>query len=137
MSAKVEKIQKNINGAFVLFQPDRRGYLSLDEFEHAVMKTRKKTGELKPGDELLVQVDKEAIKQKLPRLTTNLTLSGKYLVMSTGRKSLNFSRKLSADREEPPEEVISSGGRGRFWNDYTYQCAGNIRRGNIAGIRRH
>ena len=112
--AKVEKIQKNINGAFVLFQPDRRGYLSLDEFEHAVMKTRKKTGELKPGDELLVQVDKEAIKQKLPRLTTNLTLSGKYLVMSTGRKSLNFSRKLSADERSCLKKLFPPAGEEDF-----------------------
>ena len=111
---QIEKIQENINAAFVRIQPHMNGYLSLDDCSHAILKTRKKTEQLKAGDELLVQVDKEALKQKLPRLTTNLTVSGKYLVLSTGRRSLNFSRKLNAEDKKQLKRLLSEVYDGNF-----------------------
>ena len=89
---KVEKILRNIDAAFVLIGPGQSCYLSLKEIQE-------EGRELKPGDQLLVQVDKEAMKQKLPRLTTNLTLSGKYLVLSSQRQTMNFSHKLKTEEK--------------------------------------
>lgn len=92
----VENIQKNIGAAFVRIQPGLTGYLPLSEQTEAVrkIKGRESDAALRPGDELLVQVAKEAIKQKQLRLTTNLSFSGKYLVLTTGKRTLNFSKRL-------------------------------------------
>ena len=56
-----------------------------------------KVAALRPGDEILVQVSREAMKGKLPALTTNLNFSGKYLVLTTGNRKIGFSNKLSKE----------------------------------------
>ena len=73
---KVQNIVKNLNAAFIQFSEQEKGYYSLENFKTPVF--TKKIGK-KPlciGDELLVQVEREAIKTKDPYLTTNLNLSG-------------------------------------------------------------
>ena len=45
---------------------------------------------LRPGDQILVQVSRDAMKGKLPALTANLNFTGKYLVLTTGEKSSDY-----------------------------------------------
>ena len=52
---------------------------------------------MRPGDELLVQVCRDAMKGKLPASTTNLNFTGKYLVLTTGNKKIGFSGKLTKE----------------------------------------
>ena len=91
---KVEKVDPGLSAAFVQIGKDRTGYLALSGVQ---LSGRKQA--VKAGDELLVQVEKEAIKQKLPRLTTNLSLAGRYLVFTSEHKGINYSRKLSAGQK--------------------------------------
>lgn len=95
---QVEKISENIQAAFVRFQPEQTGYYSLTEQDTAIVTTPKRNLPLRPQDQLLVQISKEAMKGKLPSLTTNLNLTGKYLVLTTGKKQMGISSKL--DKEE-------------------------------------
>ena len=44
-----------------------------------------------------MQISREAMKVKLPAVTTNLNFTGKYLVLTTGDKKLGLSSKLSND----------------------------------------
>lgn len=54
---------------------------------------------LKVGDEIVVQVTKEPISTKGPRLTADLSLPGRYLVMMPIGRHIGVSRKI-ADRRE-------------------------------------
>jgi ribonuclease G len=54
---------------------------------------------LKVGDDILVQVTKEPISTKGPRLTADLSLPGRYLVMMPKGRHIGVSRKI-ADRRE-------------------------------------
>ena len=74
---KVENIVTNLNAAFVKIAPDIRCYLPLSDVKNPVF-TRKlsRTKALAAGDELLVQVSREALKTKDPAVTTNLTIAG-------------------------------------------------------------
>jgi len=54
---------------------------------------------LKVGDEIMVQVTKEPISTKGPRLTADLSLPGRYLVMMPKGRHIGVSRKI-ADRRE-------------------------------------
>jgi ribonuclease G len=47
---------------------------------------RRAEGNLKPGDELLVQINKEPMKTKLAGVTTRISLSGSYAVVSLPRQ---------------------------------------------------
>lgn len=92
---QVENIATNIQAAFVMIDPDTRCYLPLSDVKNPVFSSGR-TGDapLRPGDMLLVQVSREAMKGKLPAVTTNLNFTGKYLVLTTGEKKIGFSKKL-------------------------------------------
>ncbi|MCF0133553.1 MAG: ribonuclease E/G [Blautia sp.] len=95
---KVEKIQKNIGAAFVAVKPDMTCYFPLSEEKYLIY-ARQRNGNppLRVGDEILVQISKEAIKTKLPSVTANLSLTGEYLVFTSGKKKIGFSTKLSGE----------------------------------------
>lgn len=54
---------------------------------------------LKEGQEIIVQVAKEAIGQKGARLTTHLTVPGRYIVLMPGYEHVGVSRKIENDEE--------------------------------------
>lgn len=107
----VEKVAENIGAAFVRTAPGQNVYLPLSDGEKAIYKTRKKNRILKPGDELLVQIEKEALKTKLPRASANLQLPGKYLVLTTGSSGLSFSRRLGEDAKKRIRKELPEGDR--------------------------
>lgn len=95
---RVENIVKNLNAAFIKISPEQKCYLSLEDLKHPFF--TKKISEKKAlvaGDELLVQVSREALKTKEPAVTANLSFTGKYAVLTTGNKRLAVSTKLSRD----------------------------------------
>ena len=96
---QVENVAANIQAAFVRIAPDVRGYLSLEEGKTAIFSAGRTADNhpLKPGDELLVQVSRDAMKGKLPALSGNLNFTGKYLVLTTGDKKFGLSKKLSVE----------------------------------------
>ncbi|MFG6394647.1 MAG: ribonuclease E/G [Lachnospiraceae bacterium] len=80
---KVKNIVKNINAAFVEFQKGQTGYLPLSTGQcplHAGGKDYKE-GHVLIGDEIIVQVLREAIKTKPPALTGHLSFPGRYMVL--------------------------------------------------------
>ena len=60
---QVENLVPNIKAAFVRFGNGRKGYLPISEGENAIYTSgRKGSASLRPGDELLVQVSRDAMK---------------------------------------------------------------------------
>ncbi len=61
----------------------------------------------KQGQELLIQVVKEAIGTKGPRVTTNITLPGRFMVLVPGVDYIGISRRIEdeVERERLKEEV--------------------------------
>ena len=71
------------------------GYLSLaDGYIHHAS-AASPDGRLRAGDEIIVQVDRDAVKTKAPVLTGNLNFTGRYIVLTAGKRQLGFSSKLS------------------------------------------
>ena len=54
---------------------------------------------LTKGDELLIQIVKEPISTKGPRVTTELSLAGRYLILVSFSEAINISKKIT-NREE-------------------------------------
>lgn len=116
---KVKNIVKNINSAFIDLGNGQTGYYSLtDNKTHlfadsawklclekeeqasgsdspdACSKADRGRRPLRQGDEILVQVERDAVKTKDPVLTSNLNFTGKYLVLTQGKKQIGFSGKI-------------------------------------------
>ena len=65
---KVQKVVTGINAAFVDLGVTI-GYYSLDENKEHLFTQQGRNGKLRPGDEILVQVSRDAVKTKAPVLT--------------------------------------------------------------------
>lgn len=104
---KVRNVSKNLDAAFVEFQKDQVAYLELKGIDPAqVVLNRANPKHLAQGDELLIQIVKEPLKTKDAVASTNLTLSGTYSVVSSQRKTLNFSSKLNRDFTKKLREFL-------------------------------
>lgn len=106
---RVENVVKNLNAAFVKISPSQNCYLSLEDVKHPVF-TKKISGEKKllaAGDELLVQVVREALKTKEPAVTTNLGLTGTYAVLTSGNRKMSVSQKLTKDVRRRYKELLT------------------------------
>lgn len=55
---------------------------------------------LQPGQELLVQIVKEPISSKGPRLTTEITLTGRYVVLIPFSDKVSISQKIKTSEEK-------------------------------------
>ncbi|MCD8362160.1 MAG: ribonuclease E/G [Lachnospiraceae bacterium] len=97
---RVRDIARNIGAAFVEIAPNTVCYLALDEIQNPIYTKKGSSPKIQMGDELLVQVSREAIKTKYPSVTTNLTFHGKYLLLTTGRTQINASSKLSGEEKK-------------------------------------
>lgn len=92
---KVNKVVKNINAAFVDIGKGQMGYLNLGDGMVQYSDGRLCDRMLRQGDEILVQVERDAVKSKAPVLTGNLNITGRYFVVTSGKKHIGFSSKIT------------------------------------------
>ena len=105
---KIQNILKNINAAFVDFGGGINGYLALEKEESFFYTKKARKDKVTIGDELIVQVEKEAVKTKLPVLTGNFHLNGRFLVLFHGQSGISISRKIkNAAFEKEAKKLIA------------------------------
>src|SRR5690625_5729685 len=61
---------------------------------------------MKSGDQVLVQVAKDPVGHKGPRLTTQISLPGRFLVYVPGGRNAGISRKLPAPERKRLREML-------------------------------
>lgn len=93
--SKVMNILPSIEAAFVDVGSDKMGFLHADD---AIGKGRLQD-KLKPKQKLLVQVIKEPTGHKGPRVTTQISLPGRFLVLMPNEVGINISKKISSSKE--------------------------------------
>ncbi len=127
--AKVKKLMPGLNAAFVNVGYEKDAFLhyldlgsqfstyssfikqAIDEkkADASVQKTKRLapidkhgtiTSVLQPGQELLVQIVKEPISSKGPRLTTEITLTGRYMVLIPFGDKISISQKIKTTEEK-------------------------------------
>ena len=80
----VKDVVRNINAAFVEFDGEHKGFLSLTGIPFPV----------KQGDKLLVQVSGDKVKSKDYLLTWKLNIPSDALVLTVGDTGINISKKI-------------------------------------------
>ena len=96
---RVKNIVANINAAFIEVAPGVECYYAIGDNPTPIF--TKKIGK-KPlciGDELLVQISKEAVKTKAPTVSSKLNLTGKYAVLTYGDTRVGASAKLAKEEK--------------------------------------
>jgi len=94
--ATVENILPSIDAAFVDLGVDKMGFLHAQD----VMGKGALKDKLKPKQKLVVQVVKEPTGNKGPRVTTEISLPGRFLVLIPNETGINVSRKIDSVKEK-------------------------------------
>jgi ribonuclease G len=98
---RVENVLPGMQAAFVNIGQDKNGFLYTghvepEDEEQPIIVTHEPIVEGKP---ILVQVTKEAVGTKGARLTTQLTLPGRYLVLMPTADYIGISRRIEQEEE--------------------------------------
>lgn len=97
---KVKNIVANINAAFIEIAKGVECYYAIGENPTPVFTKKIGKKSICIGDELIVQVSREAVKTKVPTVTSKLEFTGKYAVLTHGDTRIGISAKLSKEEKE-------------------------------------
>jgi len=122
---KVKNIVGNISAAFVEIGNGIECYYSIPENPTPIFTRKVGKKSINAGDELLVQVSKEAVKTKVPTVTSKLSFTGKYCVLTTGDTRMGASLKLEKEEKERLTQIAK---------EYMSENYGLIMRTNAKGI---
>ncbi len=93
--ATVDNILPSIDAAFVNVGTDRMGFLHAQD----VMGKGTLKDKLSPKQKLIVQVVKEPTGHKGPRVTTQISLPGRFLVLMPNEPGVSVSKKIESSKE--------------------------------------
>lgn len=104
---RVKDVVKNLNAAFIEIAPGKPCYYSLEDCQNPIYVKKINSPRLVQGDEVVVQVVKENLKTKPPKVSTNLTFTGTYLALTTENTALGISKKLPPKKREYFKELFT------------------------------
>ena len=93
--AQVENVLPSIEAAFVNVGIDKMGFLHAQD----VAGKGALQDKLKPKQKIVVQVVKEPVGHKGPRVTTEISLPGRFLVLMPNETGVNVSKKITSSKE--------------------------------------
>lgn len=94
--ATVQNVLPSIDAAFVDVGMDKMGFLHAQD----VMGKGALQDKLAPKQKLVVQVVKEPVGHKGPRVTTEISLPGRFLVLMPNEPGISVSRKIESVKEK-------------------------------------
>ena len=100
--ATVDNILPSIDAAFVNVGTDRMGFLHAQD----VMGKGTLKDKLSPKQKLIVQVVKEPTGHKGPRVTTQISLPGRFLVLMPNEPGVSVSKKIESSKERARLKAI-------------------------------
>jgi ribonuclease E len=109
---KVARIEPSLAAAFVDYGSERHGFLPFKDFAY----TQPEGDEpvhikdlLKPGQEIIIQVDKEERGNKGAAITNQISLAGSYLVLMPNNPNAGgISRRIESEDRGDLREILNS-----------------------------
>lgn len=107
-AARVDRVAEEIGGAFLDIGQGQKCYFSLPKNglkpvllspEHGANRKHREGFRLFCGDIILVQVTRDALKTKLPQAEANISIAGKYFVITLPDRRLGVSQKIHSSQE--------------------------------------
>ena len=105
---KVQNIVPNIGAAFIEVAKGVNCYFDLKDAENAYFTHKSGKKSLCIGDELVVQISREAVKTKAPTVTSKLSFTGRYVVLTHGNTRIGVSSKISRTLRDEFKERLAN-----------------------------
>lgn len=97
---KIKHMARNIDACFVEIGEEQVCFLPLKKAEAPFLTNRPYDGRLLEGDELLVQIERDAQKNKQPSVTANISIANDYFALMLGTARLGFSSRLERETRD-------------------------------------
>lgn len=107
---KVKNIAKNIDACFVEIEQGEICFLPLKKASSPFLVNRIYDSRILEGDEILVQVEREAQKNKQASVTAHISLANDYFAITLGSDKVGFSSKLSRQKREKITDLFTAQG---------------------------
>lgn len=110
---RVQNVLPSLDAAFVDIGEAKNAFLYVDEISYDVdIEDREEIPKkihhiLKPNQMIMVQVTKDPMRGKGARLTTFISIPGRYLVLAPFNDGIGVSRKLSREEREYLRSLVS------------------------------
>lgn len=91
---RVKNIVPNIGSAFIEIEKGVNCYYDMKDAENSFFTHKSGRKALCIGDELVVQISREAVKTKAPTVTGNISFTGRYAVLTHGNTRIGVSSKI-------------------------------------------
>src|SRR6202140_997294 len=111
--AVITRVEPSLEACFVDYGADRHGFLPFKEISRDNLRENEGgkariQDQLKDGQELIVQVDKDERGSKGAALTTYISLAGRYLVlMPNNPRGGGVSRRIEGDERQELRETMA------------------------------
>nr|WP_231598941.1 translation initiation factor IF-2 N-terminal domain-containing protein [Corynebacterium occultum] len=109
---RVQNVLPSMEAAFIDIGKGRNGVLYAGEVDWKAAglggRSRRIEQALRSGDQVLVQVTKDPVGHKGARLSTQISLAGRFLVYVPGGRSAGISRKLPAPERKRLKEILKA-----------------------------
>lgn len=92
----VRKVIPNLKSAFIDIGFKKNAYMYIDD--------KFNNNEIRNGDEVIVEILKEGTRDKGPKVTTMISIQGKYIVLDSSLDKVKFSSKI--DIEENKDNIL-------------------------------
>lgn len=108
--ARVKSIVPNINACFVEIQPGNICFLPMKDAQFPFLLNRVYDGRILEGDELPVQIVRDAQKTKQPSVTAHISLSNDYYALTIGSPKIGYSNKLNQEQKTVLADRLAKAG---------------------------
>ena len=110
---RVQNVLPGMEAAFIDIGKGRNGVLYAGEVLYDELDLEEESGQrienvLKPGQKVLVQVTKDPMGTKGPRLTMHLSLAGRYVVLAPDSDLFGISRKLTDAERDRLRRIVKA-----------------------------
>ncbi len=92
--ARVANVEPSLDAAFLDLGAGKNGFIHIDEIVHDKGRGKRIEDVIQAGQELLVQITKESIKDKGPCMSMYLSIPGRYLVMMHSEAAKGVSKRI-------------------------------------------
>ncbi len=109
----VDNVLPGMEAAFVEIGLEKNGFLFVDEIVGPELEGRRPRGRritdlISRGEEVLVQAVKDPMKTKGARLTTEISLPGRFVVYVPSGEGLGVSRRLEEDERNRLRDIVKA-----------------------------
>lgn len=110
---KVQNVITGLQSAFVNIGEKRNAFIHVKDIRPKIDITKEDEPEeksinelIKPGDPIIVEVKKEAVDKKGPRLSTHITLTSRFIVFMPNASFITLSQKIEDEKERERLKTI-------------------------------